>query len=119
MFDLIEGGKPGSKLKYDHRGIVIKSGWSKSLIPWEDVKVLDLVDAQIVSKSDAAVFGAVGAVLGGPVGAAVGASIGGISRPCTFYVETGSEKLIATGWKLHFDQLLKVYKIKKLTQSST
>lgn len=110
MLTITEGTHAGKALSY-HKDALVLDGRQ---IPWEQIDELDLLDAQLVKKTDSILFGTLGAVVGGPVGAAVGASIGGLSRPCTFYVQFGDEKLIATGWKMAFNQMLKFYKIKKM-----
>ena len=115
MFKIIEGPHAGKSLTYNRNALIL----DKLEIPWENIEEIDLVDAQVVKKSDSIVFGALGAVVGGPIGAAVGASLGGLSRPCTFFIRIGDkEKLIASGWKMHFNKMMKCYKIKKLMQDT-
>jgi len=76
-----------------------------------------LVEEKVVNKTDSATFATVGALMGGPVGAALGAAVGGVSRPCNFFVKTTDGKLIATGWKMHFDQMMKFRKAYNLMKS--
>lgn len=113
MIEIIDGDFVGKSFKYDRQGFVVDG----IHVLWEEVDDIDLVDAQIVKKSDSLLFGALGAVIGGPLGAAAGASIGGIGRPCTFFLRFSDKKLIATGWKMMFNQMVKFHKTKKLLNS--
>jgi len=117
MFKILEGNDAGGKLKYDAAGLSIHRGFKKKIVGWADVEEIALVDEKLVNKTDSATFATVGALMGGPVGAAVGAAVGGASRPCTFFIKTTDGKLIATGWKLAFDQMKKSQKVYELMKS--
>lgn len=80
--------------------------------PVSDITSLELIEGKVVKTGDSVAFGIAGALLGGPLGAAAGASLGGLSRPCTFIIETAEHGVfVCEGWKMHFNKLYKTFRV--------
>ncbi len=117
-FDIISGGHAGRQVFFNERSNILEIQTKKTNHPVltfkvRDISSLELIESKIVKKTDSITFGIVGALLGGPIGAAAGASLGGLSRPCTFAIETTSGTYVCEGLKLHYNKLYKAYKIQQ------
>jgi hypothetical protein len=118
-FKIVGGKATGQSLFFDeHKKVVVLSA-SKKSIALSDISSLELIESKVVKAGDSVTFGIVGAILGGPLGAAAGASLGGLSRPCTFMVGmSDGDEYVCEGWRLHYNKLLKAWKIVEINKRS-
>lgn len=119
-----ENGQKGRKIKFVPEGIQILGATRpypvETLLRFSDIAGLEVIDKQMLKKTDTAVAATVGGLLAGPIGIAAGVGIGALFAKATFKVDMvdGTSYVFETD-KILFNVLNKKIKIQLASTSQS